>query len=73
MLGSEGLCPQKEALPKAQPPTHCPPQTQATEPLWACFSLYTETERVDAALTQPQCFCKCEMVQLHGGLLSKVK
>lgn len=24
-----------------------------------------------AALTQPQCFRKCEMVQLHGGRLSE--
>lgn len=50
MLGSEGLCPRKEATPMAQHLTHCPPQTQATESLWACFSLYTETREGGCSL-----------------------
>ena len=28
----------------AQPPTYCPAQTQATEPLWALVSLFTQTQ-----------------------------
>ena len=28
----------------AQPPTYCPPQTQATEPPWALVSLFTQTQ-----------------------------
>lgn len=28
----------------AQLPTYCPPQTEATEPLWALVSVYTDAE-----------------------------
>lgn len=43
VVGGEGPCPWAEATAMAQPPTHCPPQTQGHKAtLGLSFSVYTD-------------------------------